>query len=97
MRNNKGSSIVSVMVAFLILLMGIAMLFTAIRASQKVSDGAEKLVEQSDRAVNEYYLNPEVLSGGGTLCLRGEETIPIQGDVKKKSVEGFDLYYMNHE
>lgn len=55
LKNTKGSSMVSVMVAFIILLMGIAMLFGVVQTSRKLVDKAEENMAKIDSAVNKYY------------------------------------------
>lgn len=55
LKNTKGTSIVSVMVAFLILLIGIGMLYTSVSVSQNMVSTAVERLDKNDRDMWSLY------------------------------------------
>ena len=55
---NRGSSIISVMVSFMILMLGILMVSTSVTAALKVSEQAIENRTVTESALEAYYSNP---------------------------------------
>lgn len=104
-KNTKGTSMVSVMVAFVILLIGIAMLSTSIATSMQMAEKAKNTAEKMDSSIEDYYLNTnfdEVITDTIELVevndkgevISGRLAVNISTDVGVTGEEnGFVLYY----
>lgn len=55
MRNNKGMTMVEVMVAFVLIVMGLGGLYKATQFSSNLLVRADKLQEEADEMVSQYY------------------------------------------
>ncbi len=62
--SDDGTSIVSVISAFVLLLMGISMFYAAILASQRMVDKAKQIDLASQQALEQFY-EEETVSGQG--------------------------------
>ena len=58
LHENRGSSIISVMVSFMILMLGILMVSTSVTAALKVSEQAIENRTVTESALEAYYSNP---------------------------------------
>ena len=58
LHENRGSSIISVMVYFMILMLGILMVSTSVTAALKVSEQAIENRTVTESALEAYYSNP---------------------------------------
>lgn len=78
LKNKKGSSLISTIVAFAILMMGIAAFTTAVVTSLKVSKEAESVRQDVQESVVKYYKEE----------VEAEATPVISGDIKFEDGKG---------
>ncbi|MDD3796688.1 MAG: hypothetical protein PHE06_12140 [Lachnospiraceae bacterium] len=105
-KNTKGSSLVSVIVAFAILMIAIAMLSTAMAASMNLMARARRNDRQTSKLLETFYGSYAGNAAGtvsGTIILsRGSDSIAINGQLASKEVkdteaeEGETFYYYIH-
>lgn len=101
-KNTKGSSMVSVMVAFIILLMGIAMLYGTVQTSRNLAAKAEENLTKIDTAVNSYYIGAlnvkDSSEGMQSVTLAGEEGPHFSVNLGAESKgEGYWFCYFTHK
>lgn len=64
-KNKKGSSMVSVIVAFVLLLIGLSMFGTAMFVTLRITRTAQDIRNGTEKAMESYYTDP----GGGSTSL----------------------------
>lgn len=95
--SNSGSSLVSVIVAFAILMMVLSLFTTAVFAASDISKKAGDLRRKTDAAMEDYFME----SSGGSQLLSGDviyfkdengNGFSVDGNVMKQDGE-FAIYY----
>ena len=107
--DNRGSSMVSVIVAFLILLMGIAMFTTSMYTATDLTQEAEDIRKRVDTATEKYYSQNETdvvtnkQTNGITLrqiegAMGTNDSFKIDGEgyTWKSTSESYTMYYFKH-
>ena len=95
--NQKGSSMVSVIIAFLLLMMGVAMFTTVIYAAADLVSETEKVRKMVDQAMGDYYMGDitsetEIMDD---IQLKDSNGLgfKISGSVYEADVDGYTIYY----
>lgn len=97
--NKDGSSIVSVIVSFSILMIGLAMFTSVVYASGNIIRKNETFRHESEAAIEAYYedndASGELISGQLRLVPEDQPAngITVTGELKKFSHEGYGIYY----
>lgn len=100
LKNTKGSSMVSAVVAFLLLMMGIAMLTTVVYASADSIRGVTTIRKKTDKAMENYFLGKSegtaVYETPG-LVLSDSAGMGFKVDANAYAVteDGFTVYYFD--
>ncbi|MCP1101910.1 hypothetical protein M2454_000703 [Aequitasia blattaphilus] len=97
--NRKGSSMVSVLIAFAVLMIGLSIFSTSIYSAVQTIQVANSLNKRSDAAFYEYYTNDpagsSILNAGNKIYLEDEETksFSLEGDAYQQETEELAVYY----
>lgn len=94
-------TLVSVIIAFALLLLGISLFYSSIQLSNKISSTQKERIENTERLINQYYLNEnEAQVSDEILQLKDiNGNIAVEIKVKKYKItnEAGDLYYYGNE
>lgn len=88
-KKHSGSSLVSVIVAFAILMIGLAMFATALYAADSMTRKSRKLKDDCANAVEEFYQHGQ---GEGKPLDTGGAGAPMGFQMKAADGTGFSLY-----
>lgn len=97
----QGMTLISVIVAFALLLLGVTLFYSAIQLSNSLAATQKQRIEDTEKLINQYYLNQNGAQGNEeTLQLKdinGNTSIEIK--VKKYTItnEAGELYYYGNE
>lgn len=95
--DEKGSSMVSVIVAFVLLLMGLAMFTTVLFAASDLVKTTEDNRRMVDSAMETYYLDESLVGDEmfNVIQLKDEDGtgIKVPGAAYKAEVGGYAVYY----
>lgn len=97
----QGMTLISVIVAFALLLLGVTLFYSAIQLSNSLAATQKQRIEDTEKLINQYYLNQNgAQSNEETLQLKdinGNTSIEIK--VKKYTItnEAGELYYYGNE
>lgn len=97
-QNNSGSTMVSVIVAFVLLMIGIMMFTTVIYAVFDLTAEAERVRRKADTAMEAYYTGNleeerEVLDGIWLKDQDSKTSFSISGKVYEGSYQGYRIYF----
>lgn len=94
MRKHDGMTLVSVIVGFAILLIGIAMFYGAIQVSNNILSTQKERIEQTEQLINKYYKNSnDATSTDIPLIVKpGSSNIP---DFKSITVKKYEVTIEN--
>jgi hypothetical protein len=92
LKGQSGTSMVSVMAAFVILMLGILMTTVAIHTAARVSGGASRLQRDVDRAVADYYLETEDYTSDKVTIIIQQKGNPAAGIAKFEGVKETYVY-----
>lgn len=93
----KGFTMVSVMVAFVILLIGISMLYASLSVSRNMIDTAKARLERNEEDLGKVYEYSEYRNpGSGTITWTSQNvknpSFTIKGQLKKHTDTGFYFF-----
>lgn len=97
-RLNRGSSLVSAIVAFAILMIAVSMFTTAMYTAATLTNEAEQLRARTDNAMEQYYLSsPEEtpLLADGKIYFSDPmgNGFYVEGNVYRSKIDDFIIYH----
>lgn len=98
---HRGMTLVSVIVAFALLLLGISLFYSSIQLSNKISSTQKERIENTEKLINQYYLNENGAQvTDETIELKdvnGNTAVEIKVKKYKITNEAGELYYYGNE
>lgn len=97
----QGMTLISVIVAFALLLLGVTLFYSAIQLSNSLAATQKQRIEDTEKLIKQYYLNQNGAQGNEeTLQLKdinGNTSFEIK--IKKYTItnEAGELYYYGNE
>lgn len=97
----QGMTLISVIVAFALLLLGVTLFYSAIQLSNSLAATQKQRIEDTEKLINQYYLNQNGAQGNEEKLqlkdINGNTSIEIK--VKKYTItnEAGELYYYGNE
>lgn len=98
---NKGMTLISVIVGFALLLLGISLFYSSVQLSNKISSSQKQRIEDTEKLINQYYLiENEAIGNDIKLPLKDiNGNIAVEIEVKKYTItnEAGELYYYENK
>lgn len=94
-------TLISVIVGFALLLLGISLFYSSVQLSNKISSSQKQRIEDTEKLINQYYLiENEAISNDIKLPLKDiNGNIAVEIEVKKYTItnEAGELYYYENK
>lgn len=94
-------TLISVIVGFALLLLGISLFYSSVQLSNKISSSQKQRIEDTEKLINQYYLiENEAIGNDIKLPLKDiNGNIAVEIEVKKYTItnEAGELYYYENK